>query len=52
MAAADEAQREAKKKAREELRHARRKKHKEEIDAKLADLRAKLRRQKKPAATS
>ena len=52
VAAAEEAQREAKKKAREELRDARHKKQKEEIDAKLADLKAKLRRQKKPAATS
>ena len=52
VAAAEEAQREAKKKAREELRDARQKKHKDEIDAKLADLRAKLTRQKKPAATS
>jgi len=52
VAAAEEAQREAKKKAREELRDARQKKQKDEIDAKLADLRAKLTRQKKPAATS
>ena len=52
VAAAEEAQREAKKKAREELRDSRHKKQKEEIDAKLADLRAKLRRHKKPAATS
>ena len=52
VAAAEEAQREAKKKARKELRDARHKKHKEEIDAKVADLKAKLGRQKKPAATS
>jgi len=52
VAAAEEAQREAKKKAREELRDARHKKQKEEVDAKLADLRKKLSRQKKPAATS
>ncbi|HUO71013.1 MAG TPA: DUF1269 domain-containing protein [Solirubrobacteraceae bacterium] len=52
VAAAEEAQREAKKKARKELRDARHKKHKEEIDAKVADLKAKLDRQKKPAATS
>ena len=52
VAAAEEAQRAAKKKAREELRDARHRKQKEEIDAKLADLRAKLSRQKKPAATS
>jgi uncharacterized membrane protein len=52
VATAEDAQREAKKKAREELHDARRKKQKAEIDAKLADLRAKLSRQKKPAATS
>jgi uncharacterized membrane protein len=52
VAAAEEAQAAAKKKAREELREARQKKQKGEIDAKLADLRAKLTRQKKPAATS
>jgi uncharacterized membrane protein len=52
VAAAEEAQREAKKKARKELRDARHKKQKEEIDAKVADLRAKLDRHKKPAATS
>ena len=52
VAAAEEAQSEAKKQARKQLRDARLKKHKDEIDAKLADLRAKLERQKKPAATS
>jgi uncharacterized membrane protein len=52
VAAAEEAQREAKKKARQELRDARHKKQKAEIDAKLAELKAKLGRQKKPAATS
>jgi len=52
VAAAEEAQREAKKKAREQLRDARHKKQKQEIDAKLTDLRAKLSRQKKPAETS
>jgi uncharacterized membrane protein len=52
VAAAEEAQREAKTQARKELRDARHKKQKAEIDAKLADLRAKLARQKKPAATS
>jgi hypothetical protein len=52
VAAAEDAQREAKKKAREEPRDARQKKQKEAIDAKLADLRAKLSRQEKPAATS
>jgi uncharacterized membrane protein len=51
VAAAEDAQREAKKKAREELRDARHKKQKEEIDAKLGDLRAKLDRHKKPAST-
>jgi uncharacterized membrane protein len=50
VAAAEEAQREAKKKARKELHDARHKRQKEEIDAKVADLRAKLDRQKKPAA--
>ena len=52
VAAAEEAQREAKKQARTELRDARHKKQKAEIDAKLADLKAKLHRQKKPAATA
>jgi uncharacterized membrane protein len=52
VAAADEAQREAKKKAREELRDAHHKMRKEEIDAKLAELRAKLTGQKKPASAS
>jgi uncharacterized membrane protein len=52
IAATEEAQREAKQRARKELRDARHKKQKEEIDAKLADLRAKLSRQKKTAATS
>ncbi len=52
VAAAEEAQREAKKKARKELRDARNKKQKEEIDAKVADLKAKLHRQKEPVASS
>jgi uncharacterized membrane protein len=52
VAAAEEAQREAKRQARKALRDARNTKQKEEIDAKLADLKAKLTRQKKPAATS
>jgi uncharacterized membrane protein len=52
VAAAEEAQREAKKKAREELRDARQKKQKEEIDAKVADLKAKLHRQKEPAGSA
>ena len=51
VAAAEDAQREAKKQARKELRDARHKKQKAEIDAKLADLRAKLDRHKKPAAS-
>lgn len=42
IAAAEDAQREAKKKARKELREARHKKHKEQVDAKLAELKAKL----------
>jgi uncharacterized membrane protein len=52
VAAAEEAQREAKKKARQELRDARHKKQKEEIDAKVDDLKTKLSRQKKPAHTA
>jgi uncharacterized membrane protein len=61
IAAAEEAQREAKKAARKELREAREKKHKDEVDAKLDALKAKLGRhkatepahkQKEPAATS
>src|ERR1700727_1049277 len=52
LAAAEEAQRAAKQQDRKDMRDARHKKQKEEIDAKLADLRAKLTRQKKPAATS
>jgi len=51
VAAAEEAQREAKQKAREELRDARLKTHKEEIDAKMADLKAKLHRNKTPATS-
>jgi uncharacterized membrane protein len=42
IAAAEDAQRAAKKKAREELREARHKKHKDEVDAKVAELKAKL----------
>jgi uncharacterized membrane protein len=52
VAAAEEAQREAKKRARTELREAREKKDKDEIDAKVSDLKAKLRRPKKATATS
>jgi uncharacterized membrane protein len=42
IAAAEDAQRAAKKKAREELREARHKKHMDEVDAKVAELKAKL----------
>jgi uncharacterized membrane protein len=42
LAAAEDAQREAKKKATKELREARHEKHKEEVDAKIAQLKAKL----------
>ena len=52
VAAGEEAQREAKKRARKELRDAHQKKQKAEIDAKLADLKAKLHRQEKPTASS
>ena len=52
IAAAEEAQREAKKKARSELREARKKKQKDEVDAKLAALKSKLGRHKEPTAHS
>jgi uncharacterized membrane protein len=53
VAAAQDAQREAKKKAREELREARHKKQKDEVDAKIAELKAKLSRHKNvPAGSS
>jgi hypothetical protein len=52
VATAEEAQREAKKKARQELRDARHKKQKEEIDAKVTNLKAKLHRQKEPSVSS
>jgi uncharacterized membrane protein len=42
IAAAEDAQREARKKARKELHDARHNKHKQEIDAKLAELKSKL----------
>jgi len=42
LAAAEDAQREAKKKARQELREARHKKQKDEVDAKVAEMKAKL----------
>ena len=52
IAAAQDAQREAKKKARNALREARHTKHKDEIDAKLTHLKAKLPGHKKVAAGS
>jgi uncharacterized membrane protein len=52
VAAADHAQREAKRKARTELLHARHEKHLEHIRAKLAELMAKLHRHKDAAPTS
>jgi len=53
VAAAEHAQREAKRKARKELIHARHEKHIEHIREKIAELMAKLHRHKKvPAATS
>lgn len=53
VAAAEYAQREAKRKARKELLHARHEKHMEHIRAKLAELMAKLHRHKKaPAPTA
>lgn len=52
IAAAEKAQREAKKEARKELRKARHEKHKEETHAKVEELKAKLHRHKKVAATS
>ena len=51
VAAADDAQRAAKKKARHELREAREKKQKDKVDAKLADLKAKLHRHGKATST-
>jgi uncharacterized membrane protein len=51
ISAAEEAQREAKKTARKELREARTKKEKDQIDAKLAALKTKLDRHKEPAGT-
>ena len=52
IAAAEDAQRAAKKKARKELSEAHHKQHKAEVDAKVAELKAKLHRQKKAAAAS
>ena len=51
IAAAEDAQREAKKKARKELRDARHKEHKDKVDAKLAELKAKLPGHKQVAGT-
>jgi uncharacterized membrane protein len=52
IAAAEEAQREAKHKARKELRKARHEKNEAAVHAKIADLKAKLHLDKKPAPTS
>jgi uncharacterized membrane protein len=52
IAAAEDAQREAKKKARKELRESRHKKHKDRVDAKVAELKAKLPGHKQVAGTS
>jgi hypothetical protein len=52
IAAAEDAQREAKKKARKELREARHKKHKDKVDAKVAELKSKLPGHKQVAHTS
>jgi uncharacterized membrane protein len=51
LAAAEDAQRAAKKKARHELREARHKEHKKKADAKLAELKAKLPGHKQVAGT-
>jgi uncharacterized membrane protein len=52
VAAAEDAQHEAKQKARQELREARHKKHKDEVDAKVAELKAKLPGHKQVASTT
>jgi uncharacterized membrane protein len=52
VAEAEDAQREAKNKARNELREARQKKYKDDVDAKLEELKAKLQHQKHAATTS
>jgi uncharacterized membrane protein len=52
ISAAEAAQREAKKMARKELRDARHKKHKDDVDAEVAALKAKLRPGKHAATTS
>lgn len=51
IAAAEDAQRAAKKKARKELREAHHKEHKEKVDAKVAELKAKLPGHKQVAGT-
>ena len=51
LAAAEDAQRAAKKKARQELREARHKQHKDQVDAKVAELKAKLPSHEHVAAT-
>jgi uncharacterized membrane protein len=51
LAAAEDAQREAKQKASKELREAKKKHRKEEVDAKLAELKAKLPGHKQAAGT-
>jgi uncharacterized membrane protein len=50
VAAAQDAQRSAKKKARKELREARTKQQKDKVDTKIAELKAKLHPQKKAAS--
>jgi uncharacterized membrane protein len=52
IAAAEEAQRKAKQEARKQLREERHKKHREEVDAKIAELKAKLHQDRKPATTA
>ncbi len=52
VAAAEDAQREAKKKARKELREARHKKRQEDVEAKLAELKNNLHKHKEPAPTA
>jgi uncharacterized membrane protein len=51
IAAAEEVQREAKKEARKKLREARHRKHREEVRAKIEELKAKLHLDRKPATT-
>jgi uncharacterized membrane protein len=52
IAAAQEAQREAKKEARKKLRETRHQKRREEVHAKVEELKAKLHHERKPATTS